>query len=208
MTNTITLANLLSAAQWANIEGFRMPLGGNVVGMSWVYGGQPVLLTLDEGTDSGTTWTVATTERIAGEWVRREAGPFPVTSDADQTFADACGWVTQPSYRPGSDNPDNFEHPVLAADGVTWQERDEDLCESHGVPGRCPEEEETVTLTLTRAQYVTLRSAVQDAYDYRQGEDYEKDLEPYDRLALAELNALPRFDLFPTDAAYGITEEV
>jgi hypothetical protein len=66
--------------------------GGNCLALSVVVDGASLLLSLDDGTMSGDTWTVSTdgeTREVQGE---RESIPFPVTSDADQTMRDVIGW--------------------------------------------------------------------------------------------------------------------
>jgi len=188
----LTLTDLETAARWARVWTGRMPLGGNVVGLIvQATGAKPAMVTLDEGTESGTTWTAA----VIIDSQRVEAGPFPVTSDGDQTLADVLAWVDG-DHQHTSDNPDDFDHPVQTEDGATWRERDDEPAE------------EMITLRVTRKQYVTLRSAVGDALDYRRGEEYDEDLEDFDRAALDALNDLPALDLFPADVAYNITQEV
>jgi hypothetical protein len=67
--------------------------GGGVMALALTVDDQYALLSLDGGRLDGTTWVVALdgeTRQGVGEY---ETAELPVTSDSDQTIADAVAWV-------------------------------------------------------------------------------------------------------------------
>jgi hypothetical protein len=92
-TLTLTLTDLATSAQLAGFRAEAIGTGGNVRALSLTVDGHSLLLSLGEdGEEEGSVWFVSTdgeTREVHGE---REAGPFPVTSDADQTVRDVAAW--------------------------------------------------------------------------------------------------------------------
>lgn len=93
MTSTLTLQSLADSARYMGLRPCIISTGGNVMALSLVIDGASFLLSLDDGTMTGDTWTISTdgeTREIRGEL---ESYAYPVTSDADQTIRDAIGWT-------------------------------------------------------------------------------------------------------------------
>lgn len=93
MALTLTLSDLLTSAQWQDINAEIVGTGGNVVALAFTVNGAHALLSLGDGVDCDSTWNVSldgATRLALGE---ASADDLPVTSDSDQTMMDACQWV-------------------------------------------------------------------------------------------------------------------
>lgn len=91
---TVTLVELQTAAQWAGINAEVIGTGGNVVALSMTVRGHAFLLSLGgDGYAEGETWGIGPDGDSIDALGDINSGEYPVTSDADQTIADALGWV-------------------------------------------------------------------------------------------------------------------
>lgn len=89
---TLTLQSLADSARTMNLCSCIIGTGGNVVALSLIVDGHALLVSLDDGTMSGTTWTVGTDGETREVYGERESEVYPITGDADQTLRDVIGW--------------------------------------------------------------------------------------------------------------------
>lgn len=90
---SLSLEMLRVAAIWQGIPAEIVNTGGGVMALSVTVDGGHYLIALDYGHFHGSSWCIATDDETREALGELESPDYPVTSDADQTIADAVGWV-------------------------------------------------------------------------------------------------------------------
>lgn len=95
---TLTLTDLAAAAAFAGHPAEVTNTGGGVMALAVTFDGVPALLALDYGQEEGSTWSASLDAEARERHGEEDTGELPVTSDAEQTIADARAWVRHTVY--------------------------------------------------------------------------------------------------------------
>lgn len=110
---SITLDQLRTSAERMGYRAEIIGTGGNVVALSLTVNGADALVSLGDGVEEGTDWSVSLDGATREQYGEEGADDLPVTSDADQTITDAAAWIiAQTSRRVRIDGEDAGLHFV------------------------------------------------------------------------------------------------